>query len=394
MEYNFADRMSGVKGSAIREMFKMMQKPGVISFAGGNPSPETFPVEALKEISVRLLSENPGLYLQYGITEGYAPLIDLLSEQMRQKGVMKPGDRLVITSGAQQAIDLAAKAMLNKGEGLACETPSFIGALNAFRTYEAPLFGIELCEDGLDTKILEETLDANPSIKLLYVIPTFQNPSGITTSEKKRKEILEICIRHDVVILEDNPYGELRFKGEDVPTIKSMDTTGEHVIYVGSLSKVLSPGLRIGFAVANEKICEKITVLKQTNDVHTNLLSQAMAYEWMKNYSFTDHVNKARALYGHKCGLMLTTMDETFPDYVTYTRPEGGLFIWCTIHKDVDSAKLVKPMIDQNVAFVPGCNFMTDIEAPTHFFRLNYSTSSDENIVKGIHLMAEALKTI
>ncbi|MBU5450069.1 PLP-dependent aminotransferase family protein [Acetivibrio sp. MSJd-27] len=394
MEYNFAGRMNGVKGSAIREMFKMMQKPGVISFAGGNPSPETFPVEELKEISQRLLTENPGLYLQYGITEGYAPLAEILSEQMKEKGILKQGDKLLITSGAQQAIDLAAKAILDKGDGLACETPSFIGALNAFRTYEAPLFGIELQPDGIDTKMLEDTLAANPNIKLLYIIPTFQNPSGITASEAKRREVLEICIRHNVLIIEDNPYGELRFAGEDVPTIKSMDESGEHVIYVGSLSKVLSPGLRIGFVVANEKICEKITVLKQVNDVHTNLLSQAMAYEWLKNYSFSEHVQEARALYGHKCSLMLKEMDETFPEYVTYTRPEGGLFIWCTIHKDVDSAKLVKPMIDQNVAFVPGCNFMTDIDAPTPFFRLNYSTSSDENIVKGIHLMAEALKNI
>ncbi len=394
MEYQFATRMSGVKGSAIREMFKMMQKPGVISFAGGNPSPDTFPVDALKEISARLLTENPGFYLQYGITEGYAPLIEVLSQQMKEKGVMKEDDRLIITSGAQQAIDLAAKAVLNKGDGLACETPSFIGALNAFRTYEAPLFGIELAEDGLDIAKLEDTLANNPHIRLLYVIPTFQNPAGITTSAEKRKVILELCIRHNVLIIEDNPYGELRFAGEDVPTIKSMDPTGEHVIYVGSLSKVLSPGLRIGFAVANEKICEKITVLKQTNDVHTNLLSQAMAYEWLKNYSFAEHVEKARALYGKKCRLMLQTMDETFPDYVTYTRPEGGLFIWCTVHKDIDTATLVKPMIDQNVAFVPGCNFMTDIEAPTPFFRLNYSTSSDENIIKGIDLMADALKNI
>ncbi len=393
MSTNFAARMSGVKGSAIREIFKVAGQPGVISFAGGNPAPETFPAAELKEISDRLLTENPGLYLQYGITEGYAPLAEVLKGQLAKRKIFSGNDKILITSGGQQAIDLSAKAFLNPHEGLICEEPSFIGALNAFRTYEAKLYGVPLYEDGLDTDILEEKLKNNNDIKVLYIIPTFQNPAGITTTLKKRIKILEICKKYNIMIIEDNPYGELRFSGEDVPTLKELDTDGDTVIYCGTLSKVLAPGLRIGYAVADEKIIEKMVVLKQVNDVHTNGFSQALAYEWIKNYDYDKHVRECAELYGHKCNLMLSEMDKHFPDFVTYSRPCGGLFIYATINKEVNVSEFVKECLDNKVAIVPGSTFMTDISKDVNTFRLNYSTSKDEDIIKGIKILGDILWT-
>lgn len=394
MEMNFATRMDGVKGSAIREMFKLMGDPAIISFAGGNPSPDTFPANELKEIASRVLLENPSKCLQYSVTEGYAPLVQKVTKRLEYQNIYKNGDKVIITTGGQQGIDLGTKAIINPGDGVACETPSFIGALNCFRTYEAKLYGIPLSEDGLDTEILDKTLEENKNIKILYIIPTFQNPMGITTSKEKRIEILRICKKHNVIIIEDNPYGELRFKGEDVPTIKSLDEEGDTVLYCGSFSKVLSPGLRLGFSCASEKLIEKMVVLKQVNDVHTNIFSQILADEWLSLYDFDAHIEKCRNVYKKKCELMLKTMDEEFPSFVTYTRPEGGLFIYCTINKDVDTAEIVKESIKRKVAFVPGCNFMTDVDEKTSSFRLNYSTMDDESIVKGIKILAEVLKEL
>ncbi len=394
MDFNFASRMDGVKGSAIREMFKLMADPDIISFAGGNPSPDTFPAKALENIASNELKKNPAKCLQYSVTEGYAPLVTKVSERLKAQNILKETDKVIITTGGQQGIDLGTKAIINPGDGIACETPSFIGALNCFRTYEAKLYGIPLLEDGLDTDILDKTLEENKNIKILYIIPTFQNPMGITTSYEKRIKILEICKKHNVLIIEDNPYGELRFKGEDIPTLKALDEDGDTVLYCGSFSKVLSPGMRIGFACANEKLIEKMVVLKQVNDVHTNIFSQIIADEWLSECDFEEHLALCRRVYEKKCELMLKTMDEEFPEFVTYTRPEGGLFIYCTVNKDVDTAELVKESIKNKVAFVPGCNFMTDVSEKTNRFRLNFSTPSDENIVKGIKILANLLKTL
>lgn len=394
MEINFANRMDGVKGSAIREMFKLMGDPSIISFAGGNPSPDTFPADKLKEIAARVLVDSPAKCLQYSVTEGYAPLVNKVSQRLKKQNILKDKDKVIITTGGQQGIDLGTKAVINPDDGIACEVPSFIGALNCFRTYEAKLYGITLEEDGLNTKELEKTLEENKNIKILYIIPTFQNPMGVTTSLEKRIEILRICKKHNVLIIEDNPYGELRFSGEDVPTIKSLDEDGDTVLYCGSFSKVLSPGLRIGFACANEKLIEKMVVLKQVNDVHTNIFSQILADEWLEKYDFEEHLDLCKNVYKKKCSLMLKTMDEEFPSFVTYTRPEGGLFIYCKVNKDIDTKELVIESIKRKVAFVPGCNFMTDVDEKTSSFRLNYSTMDDESIVKGIKILAELLKTL
>ncbi len=391
MKYHISDTMKTMQGSAIREMFKTMAKPGIISFAGGNPSPLTFPVDEIKEIAQRVLTQMPSLCLQYGITEGYTPLIQKVEERLRQQGIYQEGSNTIITTGGQQGLDLAVKSILNPGETILVEEPSFIGALNAFRTYGAVLKGIPVEEDGMDMEKLEEVLKSDDKVRIIYVIPTFQNPTGITMSLEKRKKLLSLAYQYNVVIFEDNPYGELRFKGENVPTLKSLDTENA-VMYFGSFSKILAPGLRLGFTHGIPEIMEKMVVAKQVNDVHTNLLTQVIAYEWLSNYDIDAHIKKARELYGHQCELMLSEMDKHFPSCVKYTRPEGGLFIWCTLPEGVDAAEFVKKGVEKNVAFVPGSNFMTDMSKPCNCFRLNYSTMTDDKIIEGIGILADVLK--
>ncbi|MGE4283986.1 MAG: PLP-dependent aminotransferase family protein [Clostridia bacterium] len=389
----FAERVKGLKGSAIREIFKLLQNADIISFAGGNPAPETFPAKELAGIAHDILMNNGVAALQYSVTDGYAPLKEIVMQRMNKVGVGGEDDDLVIVSGGQQGIDLAAKAFLNEGDGIICENPSFIGALNAFRAYNAELIPVTVEDDGMNIEQLEEILKDNDRIKLIYTIPTFQNPSGITMSLEKRKKLLEIAERYNLYIIEDNPYGELRFKGQDVATIKSMDVNGR-VIYVGSFSKILSPGLRLGWVIAPSKIIEKIVVLKQVNDVHTNIFAQVLATEYINKYDMDEHIQKSRNLYGKRCGLMLECMDKYFPDFCKYTRPEGGLFIWCMLPDRFDAAVVAKESVNRKVAIVPGSTFMTDMEKPSSSFRLNYSTMADEKIEEGIKILGEVLKEL
>lgn len=389
MEYLISSNMANVKGSAIREIFKIVNKPDIISFAGGNPSPDTFPKEAIKEIIEKVLTEKPDMCLQYGVTEGYAPLIEQVEARLKKQGTYKNDSVTVITAGGQQGIDLSAKVLLNTGDTVLVEEPSFIGALNSFRTYGANLVGIPMDDDGINLEKTEEAIKNNKNVKILYTIPTFQNPSGKTMSLEKRKALLKLCRENNVIIFEDNPYGELRFGGEDVPTIKSLDNDNV-VMYFGSFSKILSPGLRIGFTHGIPEITAKMIVALQTNTVHVPVLNQVIAAEWMTNYDVDAHIANARSLYGHKCRLMLSEMDKKFPKSVKYTRPDGGIFMWATLPEG-DSAKLVKTCANRKVAFIPGSTFMTDLNKPTSSFRLNYSMMSDEKIVEGIGILADVL---
>lgn len=388
-----ADRVKGLQGSAIREIFKVTQQPEVISFAGGLPAPEMFPTEELAEISRDILQNKGAIALQYGITEGYDPLKELVKDRMRQQGIWKEQDHIVIMSGAQQGIDLTAKVFLNEGDGVICENPSFVGALNSFRAYKGIIHPVEVEDDGINIEHVEDILKSNDSIKLIYTIPTFQNPSGITMSLEKRKKLLELAEVYDVFIIEDNPYGELRFKGEDVPTIKSLDTSGR-VIYVGSFSKILSPGLRLGWTIARPEVIQPMVVCKQVNDVHTNVFSQMIAAEYLTRYSIDQHIEKIRKLYGHKCGYMLECMERYFPDFCSYTRPEGGLFIWCTLPEQYIASDVLKKSLERKVAFVPGNAMMADMDKPSSSFRLNYSTMADERIEEGIKILGEVLKSL
>lgn len=392
-ESKISEKMKGVKASAIREIFKVAGKPDVISFAGGLPAPESFPVDAIKNICADILDTDPVTALQYGISEGYMPLREAIWERLTTKfDIKRESNELMVVSGSQQGMDLTAKVLLNEGDGVICEEPSFIGSLNTFRTYNAKLYGVPMDENGMKMDILEKTLAENKNIKLIYTIPTFQNPSGITTTLERRKQMLEIAKKYDVIILEDNPYGELRFKGEDMPTLKALDTDGR-VIYVGSFSKVFSPGLRLAYVVANQGIFDKLVVGKQATDVHTNVFSQMIAYKYLTEYNIDESIAKSRDIYNHRCSFMLKCMDECFPKCVSYTRPSGGIFIWVTLPEGTDTLKLMAEAIEKKVAFVPGNTFMTDIDAPSNSFRLNYSTMPDEKIEKGIKILGDLLKS-
>jgi len=393
LNYVFSDKVNSVKGSIIREMFKLMGDPEIISFAGGAPAPELYPKDELAEIAQRVLKEQGRVALAYGVTQGYKPLLEFVRERERKAGNLHDGEDVMITAGGNQAIDQVAKIMINEGDTVICENPSFIGVLNSFRTYGANLKGIPCEEDGMDMIALEEALKTEKNVKIIYTIPTFQNPSGITMSLEKRKKLLELAKQYEVMIIEDNPYGNLRFDGEPVPTVKSLDD-GNTVVYAGSFSKTLSPGLRVGYCIGGEELMERLDVCKQVNDVHTGVLNQMLVYEFFKQNDFDAHVQKMAELYRHRCHKMLAELEKEMPDYVTWTKPQGGLFIWCTIHKDVDTLPLSRKAIEQKVAFVPGCTFMDDMDKPCSSFRLNYSCMDDERIEKGIKILGNVLKEI
>ena len=392
-ESKISEKMKGVKASAIREIFKVAGKPDIISFAGGLPAPESFPVDAIKKICSDILTEEPVTALQYGISEGYAPLLEQIKKRLTEKfSIDMEKNEMIIVSGSQQGADLLTKVLINEGDGVVCEEPSFIGCLNTFRTYGAKLYGVPVNNDGMDMEILEKTLKENKNIKMIYTIPTFQNPSGITASLETRKKMLELAKEYDVIIMEDNPYGELRFTGRDVPTIKSLDDSG-NVVYIGSFSKVFSPGLRLAYMVFDKGLAEKIVVGKQATDVHTNVFSQMIAARYLKEYDIDESIAKSRDIYKHRCELMLSCMDKCFPKSVTYTRPEGGIFIWVTLPEGTDTLALMQEAVEKKVAFVPGNTFMTDIEKPCNSFRLNYSTMPDDKIIKGIEILGDLLKS-
>ncbi|MCR5076059.1 MAG: PLP-dependent aminotransferase family protein [Ruminococcus sp.] len=389
MEYKFSDKVSGLKASAIREILKFTADPEVISFAAGNPAPEAFPKERIAELSAELLRDDPILAMQYSVTEGYTPLRDFLKDWMTQKGCFhKEFDDLIITSGGQQANELSCKVLLNEGDTLLCESPSFIGSLNAFRSYNVNLVGVDMEEDGIDLEKLEEALKTQPNVKILYLIPNFQNPTGRTMSLAKRKAVYELACRYDFIILEDDPYGELRFAGENVPTIKSLDTEGR-VIYSSTFSKLISPGFRTGFVSAPAPIIQKIVVCKQVSDVHSNIWAQVLCQRFMTTIDREAHFNKLRGIYKEKCDLMCSYIENEFSKKISYTRPEGGLFIWCTLPDSCDmNAFCTKAVQEYKIAVVPGNSFSIKTDEVSHSFRLNYSTPTNEQIRKGMEILA------
>ncbi len=394
MDYRISEKMKNLKPSAIREIFKSLSDPTIISFAAGNPAPESFPVCDLAKISADIFREEAITALQYGITEGYVPLRkDVEARLSTRFGIDTDSNMTIITSGGQQGIELLTKVMCDEGDTIICENPSFIGALNAFRSNGCNTVGVPLVDGGIDLKVLEETLKKTPRAKILYLIPTFQNPAGTCMSFEKRKAVLELAKKYNIVILEDNPYGELRFAGEEIPTIKSLDKDGL-VVYSGSYSKVLSAGMRIGFISGPETVVTKMVVAKQVEDVHTNLFFQMLCHRYINECDIDEHIAGIRALYKRKCELMLSELDKNMPDCVKYTRPEGGLFIWCTLPDNIDQGVFVKTAMAKKVAVVPGQAFNCDTEAPSQCFRLNYSTPSDEQIITGVGYLSEAVKAM
>lgn len=387
MKYQFSQKIDSLQPSAIREILKATSDPSVISFAAGNPAPEAFPVETVQKIAAEILQENPVLALQYSVTEGYTPLRDRLAVHVKERyGIGQDFDQVLVVSGAQQGICLTAHCLVDDGDTIICESPSFIGSLNAFRSFRSQLVGVEMDDDGINIEKLEAALKANPRTKFIYTIPNFQNPTGITMSLEKRKEVYRLALQYGVMILEDNPYGELRIKGEPVPTIKSLDTEGI-VIYCGSFSKVLSPGLRVGYVVAPREIVAKLTVAKQCADVHTTILSQLICDKFLAEYDFDAHIKGLQDIYRKKANLMIGEIDKKFNPAVSHTDPEGGLFLWCTLPEGADMMAFCQAAVENRVAVVPGTAFLTDESEPTRSVRLNYSTPTDEQIVKGIDIL-------
>lgn len=389
MDYSFSSSVAGLKPSAIREILKFTSVPGYVPFAAGNPAPEALPTEAVAKIAADIMSETPIAALQYSVTEGYTPLRDHLKEYMKEKhNVGTTDDELIITSGAQQVMNLSAMVLCNVGDTVICENPSFIGSLNAFRSFGLNLVGVDMDDDGMNIEKLEAALKANPNAKFIYTIPTFQNPSGVCMSLAKRKAVYELAKKYQILILEDNPYSDTRFAGKELPTIKSFDTDGL-VIYAGTFSKVISPGLRVGYAIAPKEIISKMVVCKQTSDVHTSIFSQMICHEFMTKYDYEEHLDRNRVIYRKKCDLMTYLMDKNIGDKISYIKPEGGLFIWVKLPDSIDMTAFCTRAVEKKVATVPGTAFTTDPSELSHCFRINYSTPTDEQIVKGITVLGQ-----
>ncbi len=393
MNVTFSERMSTLKPSVIREILKHSSDPNVISFSAGNPAPEAFPAKEIAVLCAQILLEEPIAALQYSLTEGYTPLRDHLRDYMKSRHeIGRDFDELIITSGAQQVIDLATKILCNEGDVVLCEAPSFIGSLNTFRSYHVRLHGIPMYSDGMDLNALEKALKTEPNIKFIYTIPNFQNPSGITMSYHKRKQLYALAKQYQKIILEDNPYGDLRVSGDPIPAIKSMDEDGL-VIYAGTFSKVISPGLRVGYTVAPKELIQKMVVGKQCSDVHTNVLAQMICSQFMTHYDYDEHLLRMKEIYTRKSSLMLREIDKHLsPLGITHEPVQGGLFVWCTLPDAIPMPEFCARAVEEKVCVVPGNAFLTDESAPCQSFRMNFSTPSDQQIIDGVALLGKVAK--
>lgn len=392
MEYNFSDNLKDLKPSAIREILKFTSEPGYIPFAAGNPAPETLPTDAVSAILSDIMMEQPVDALQYSVTEGYAPLRKTLKDYLKStQNIGRDSDELIITSGAQQVMSLSAAVLCDAGDTVVCEDPSFIGSLNAFRAAGLKLVGVPVEKDGMNVELLDKVLDAEKNVKFIYTIPNFQNPAGVCMSVQKRKALYETAKQHKVMIVEDNPYGDTCFDGVCPPSVKSFDEDGI-VIYAGSFSKVISPGLRVGFALAPSAVISKMVVCKQTADVHTSILSQMICYRFMTGGGYENHLSRNREIYRNKCGLMQSLLDRDMAPFIEYNKPSGGLFIWCRIKNGSDAESFCKKALERRVAVVPGSAFSVAPGGNGDCFRLNYSTPTDEQIVNGIGILGEVAK--
>lgn len=390
MEFVQSQRMSGVSGSIIRELFKLTAAPDMISFAGGNPSPEAFPTREIADIAYDALSNRGTSMLQYGLSEGYPPLRNEVKRYLKEKyGFPREEDDTLIVSGGQQCADLTAKILLNEGDGVICEELSFVGVLNTLRSYGAKLTGVPTESDGMNLEALKKAMETTPRAKLLYIIPNFQNPTGFTTSWEKRKAIYAMAKEHGLFILEDDPYGELRFDGKTLPYIAA--GRFDNCILLGSFSKTATPGMRVGYLVCkNAELLETIAAAKESSDVHTSVLSQYVLYDYLTHNDYDGHIAEIRALYESQCKTMLDAMAECFPASVSYTRPDGGMFIWCTLPEGKTALDFFYEAVECKVAVAPGDPFYTAPRA-VRTFRLNYTNASKEEIREGIHRLGTLL---
>ena len=382
----FADRFNGISGSAIREIFKLLAVPGMISFAGGNPSPDSLPGEKVGEIAHALLQEKGKVLLQYGATEGYAPLKESLVSYLKDRFSFDcTAEEILPVTGSTQAMDLLCKALLNPGDKVVVESPTFLGNMQCLNLYQANLIPVASDDDGIDVERLEEVFKTEHP-KMLYIIPTFQNPTGRTLSLERRKRIAALASEYGVVVAEDDPYRDLRYTGQELPSIKSFDQEG-WVAFMGSFSKVISPGLRVGYLVAHPSILRKCTIGKQSSDVHTALINQAVVDHYLRNDLLMPHVETIRKAYGEKMSTMLDMLSKC-GGVARYTRPEGGLFIFCELEEGRDATALLKKAVDKGVAYVPGTHFYA-YGGHDNTFRLNFSMPSVEQIKLGMEKLSD-----
>lgn len=388
----FSDLAMGLKASEIRELLKLTTMPEVISFAGGLPAPELFPLEELKKVDVEILSKEGQLAVQYGTTEGYLPLREKIAARMKKAfQVDCTPEEIVITSGSQQGLSLLAQIFLNKDDVILVESPTYLGAINAFKLCDPKFVEVPTDEKGIIPEELEKVLaEYGDRVRLMYVIPEFQNPTGITWPMERRKAFMDIVNKYDFPIIEDDPYGELRYDGDVVPSLKSMDTKG-NIIFLGSFSKIFMPGLRVAWMVADPVIIDKVVKLKQAVDLQSSSFAQRQASYFIDMFDLDAHVEKIKALYGKRRTLMYDSMKEYFPEGVTFTYPEGGLFTWVTLPENMDAKEIMPKVLEKNVAYVPGGPFYPNGGNANHF-RLNYSNMPEDRIVEGIKRLGAVLK--
>lgn len=393
MDFHYSDKVLGMRPSIIRELLKQMSDPSLISFAGGNPAADSFPVADIRAFSDKLLETDPVGMLQYSVTEGYGPLRQACRDFANRKWpVVKKSDEVIITSGSQQVIEFMAKLLCNEGDVVAVEEPAFLGAYNSMRSFGAVLRGVPLQPDGVDLEALEAAFAAEPKPKFFYCIPNFQNPTGYTTSAAKRKAIYELAVKYGVPVLEDDPYGELRFAGAPVPSIKSLDE-GNSVIYAASFSKILCPGMRLAFCACDEKLARSMVVAKQGSDVHTNVWAQRVCAELLRTMDMDAHICAVSAMYGRKAALMAQLLREKCPQ-IAFEAPQGGMFLWAVLPQAVRVPEFVQACLEHRLAVIPGSAFYVDGEAPCQDIRLNFSTPSEDAIRRGVDIMAQVLKKL
>jgi 2-aminoadipate transaminase len=398
----YAQRARQAKSSAIRELLKITQRPEVISFGGGLPAPDVFPTERFREACNRVLENQGAQALQYSATEGYAPLREMIARHTARYGVEAKPENVLITSGSQQALDLIGKLLINPGDRVLVEAPTYLGALQAFNAYGAEYVSVLSDNDGLRTDSVEAPLRSGP--KFMYVLPNFQNPGGTTLAEGRRHELVLLADRFGIPIIEDDPYGQLRYEGEHLTPLIVLDRENlrrddgysiGNVIYLSTFSKTLAPGLRIGWIVAPPDVISKLVMLKQGMDLHTSTFVQMVAYEVARDNFLDEHIKLIRRVYGERRNMMLQALEENFPSEVTWTRPQGGLFLWVTLPEGMDSHQLFEAAIRENVAFVPGDSFYASnghADEGRRHFRLNFSNAHPEQIREGIRRLGVVIK--
>jgi len=398
----YAQRTKDVKSSTIRELLKITQKPEVISFAGGLPAPDVFPLDRFQEACRRVLELNGHQALQYGASEGYEPLREMIARHIARYGIKAKAENVLITSGSQQALDLIGKLFINRGDRILVEAPTYLGALQAFSVYGAEYISVQSDEDGLRTDLLEEPLRMGP--KFMYVLPNFQNPGGTTLSEGRRHQLVLLADKYGIPIVEDDPYGQLRYEGAHLPPLVVLDRENlrrddgysiGNVIYLSTFSKTLAPGLRLGWIVAPPDVIAKFVQLKQGADLHTSTFTQVIAYEVARDNFLDEHVKLIRKVYRERRDVMLEALSKYFPSEVTWTHPQGGLFLWVTLPQGMDSNQLFQAALKENVAFVPGNCFYAGngfANEGCRHMRLNFSFGQPDQIREGIRRLSVAIK--